>query len=53
VVIYLMNLLVLTIFLLVASPHVAHRHVMTLHDFARVFYHNALDFSAWLWTWLR
>ena len=41
VVIYLMNLLVLTIFLVVASPHV------TPHRFIHVFYHNAQDFSAW------
>lgn len=44
VVIYLMNLLVLTIFLLVATPKV------TLHSFARVFYHNAQDFSVWVWA---
>ena len=42
VVIYLMNLLVLTIFLVVASRHV------TLHRFVQVFYHNAEDFSAWV-----
>ena len=42
VVIYLMNLLVLTIFLVVAAPHVS------MHRFAHVFYHNALDFSVWV-----
>jgi hypothetical protein len=42
VVIYLMNLLVLTIFLMVASPHA------TPHRFVSVFYHNAQDFSAWV-----
>lgn len=41
VVIYLMNLLVLSIFLVIASQHV------TVHRFASVFYHNILDFSAW------
>jgi hypothetical protein len=41
VVIYLMNLLVLTIMLLVASPHA------TLRGFARELYHNTLDFSSW------
>ncbi len=44
VVIYLMNLLVLTIFLMAASPHEMPRH------FARVFYHNAQDFSEWVRT---
>lgn len=47
VVIYLMNLLVLTIFLIAASPHVR------LLDFARVFYHNAEHFSSWVCARLR
>jgi hypothetical protein len=42
VVIYLMNLLVLTVFLVAASPRVTPR------QFARVFYHEAQDFSEWV-----
>lgn len=47
VVIYLMNLLVLTIFLLVASPRV------TTHVFIVELYHNILNFSAWVCSWVR
>ncbi len=46
VVIYLMNLLLLTVFLIVASPHVMP------YRFAHVFYHNALDFSSWIRAWV-
>ena len=45
VVIYLMNLLVLTVFLMAASPRVTPRL------FARVFYNEAQDFSAWVRAW--
>ena len=48
VIIYLMNLLVLTVFLLVASPR-----DVTPKGFARVFYHNAQDFSAWVCSFVK
>jgi hypothetical protein len=47
VVIYLMNLLVLTALLLAASPHA------TLRGFARELYRNTLDFSSWACGLLR
>ena len=47
IVIYLMNLLVLTILLIVASPHA------TLRGFARELYHNTLIFSSWAWAFVR
>ncbi|MEA3188038.1 MAG: hypothetical protein QOD99_1868 [Chthoniobacter sp.] len=43
VIIYLMNLLVLTALLIVASPHV------TLGAFCRELLHNAESFSSWVW----
>jgi hypothetical protein len=46
VIIYLMNLLVLTIFLVTAS------HITFLR-FTRLFYHNAQDFSAWACSLVR
>jgi len=47
-VIYLMNLLVLTIFLMVASPVSHGVRLVTPHAFARELYHNAENFSAWV-----
>ena len=47
-VIYLMNLLVLTIFLMVALP----THVKPL-TFARAFRHNTVEFSAWVCSKIR
>ena len=43
VIIYLMNLLVLTLLLIVASPHV------TFAGFGRELFGNTVDFSAWTW----
>lgn len=44
VVIYLMNLLVLTVFLIIASRHV------TWLSFGRDLLENTMNFSAWLWS---
>ena len=47
VIIYLMNLGVLTCLVLLTAPHA------TLHGFAREFLHNASEFSGWIASFLR
>ena len=47
VIIYLMNLALLTALVLLTAPH------LTLHGFGREFLHNAMEFSSWAAAYLR
>jgi hypothetical protein len=47
VIIYLMNLLVLTLMLIIASPHVS------FAGFGRELFGNTVNFSAWIWAMAR
>lgn len=47
VIIYMMNLAILTGLVLLTAPHA------TLHSFAREFLHNTIEFSSWIATMVR